>query len=247
MTTRLSGQPEGRSTAPPAPPPTDNRVLASLPEVEFRALEPKLEYVRLQLGKALYEPGDPARYVYFPTQGIVSLLYVNASGASTEMTVVGPEGMVGLAVFLGSRRVTDWAVVQVAGNAYRLPARDARASFADGTRFQALALQSVQEVLLQVSQTAVCNLHHSVEQRLCRWLLMCLDRLEGNEIGMTHELIASMLGVRRQGITEAAARLQKSHIISSSRGNITVVDRHALEECACECYGIVRRQTDTLF
>lgn len=233
--------------AHPAPPPKQNRILASLPEVEFRALEPKLEYIRLQLGKSLYEPGEPARYVYFPTEGIVSLLYVNASGASTEMTVIGPEGMVGLAVFLGAIRVTDWAVVQVAGGAYRLPAMDAKARFADGNRFQALTLKAVQEVLLQVSQTAVCNLHHSVDQRLCRWLLLCLDRLEGNDISMTHELIASMLGVRRQGITEAAARLQKSNIISSSRGHITVVDRPGLEECACECYGIVKRLTNALF
>jgi CRP-like cAMP-binding protein len=204
-------------------------------------LEPKLEYMQLRLGKPLYKLGEPLQHVYFPTYGIVSLLYVNESGASAELTVVGSEGMVGLGLLLGAKTATDQAVIQAAGNAYRLPAMVARAKFAEGGQFQIQALRFAQALMLQVSQTAFCNLHHSVEQQLCRWLLLCLDRLHGNEITMTHELIATMLGVRRQGVTEAAMKLQKRKIITYVRGHITVLDRARLEDCSCECYSLVKK------
>jgi CRP-like cAMP-binding protein len=224
-------------------PPSTNRLLASLPEAELRPLEPRLEYIRLVLGKPIYEPGEPVRHLYFPNHGIVSLLYVNESGASAEVASVGCEGVVGLSLLLGAKMTTERAMVQVAGSAYRLPAAHARALFAEGGRFQALTLRFAHALMLHMSQTAVCNLHHSVEQQLCRWLLRCLDRLDGNEMSITHELIASILGVRRQGITEAAMKLQRRGIIATSRGRIAVLDRGALEESACECYGVITRQT----
>jgi CRP-like cAMP-binding protein len=204
-------------------------------------LEPKLEYIKLQRGRPLYKLGEPIRHVFFPTYGIVSLLYFSESGASAELGVVGSEGLVGLGVLLGAKTATDHAVVQATGSAYRMPAIDAKATFAEGGEFQVQALRFAQVIMLQVSQTAVCNLLHSVEQHLCRWLLLCLDRLHRNEITMTHELIATMLGVRRQGVTEAAMKLQKRKIITYVRGHITVLDRARLEDCSCECYSLVKK------
>jgi CRP-like cAMP-binding protein len=221
-------------------PPTRNQLLAGLPEEELRALAPKLQYVHLPLRKLLFAPDEATTHVYFPTDGIVSLLHVNDTGASTELALIGREGMVGVASLLGGHSRMIRVVVQAAGHAYRMPTAEAKARFAEGGQFQQLALRFTYSVILQVSQTAVCNLHHSVEQHLCRWLLLCLDRLQGNEIRMTHELIADMLGVRRQGVTEAARKLQSRRIIEYNRGHITVVDRHGLERSACECYRILK-------
>jgi CRP-like cAMP-binding protein len=243
----MVGAARGISKVQAAVPLSRNRILAALPQAELRALEPKLEYIRLALGETLHEPGDPLRYVFFPTSGIVSLLYLNESGACSELTVVGCEGMIGLESLLGNQTATNRAVVQAAVGAYRLRVRDAMAAFAEGKRFQALVLGFAHVLLLELSQTAICNLHHVVEQQLCRWLLLCIDRLQGNEIQMTHELIATMLGVRRQGVTEAARKLQERKIIAYSRGRITVLDRSGLELCACECYRVLKRQTAALF
>lgn len=231
-----------------APPPRQNAFLAALSPAELRALEPKLEYVRLPVRRWLHQPEEPVKHVHFPTSGIVSLLYVNDSGASSELTVVGREGMIGVGALLGSERATNRAVVQAPGGAYRLPASDARAAFAAGGRFQALVLRFAQMLILEVSQTAVCNLHHHfVERQLSRWLLLWQDRLQKDKIEMTHELIAVMLGVRRQGVTEAARKLQERKIIAYSRGQITVLDRAALERSACECYSVLKKQTAALF
>jgi CRP-like cAMP-binding protein len=221
-------------------PARGNGVLAALSDAEFLALAPKLEHIRLPLKKPLHQPGDVLRHVYFPTSGIVSLLRANRSGASAELTIIGREGMVGLPALLGSETASSHAVVQAAGSAWRLRVADAKAAFAEGTGFQALALRYADLLIQEISQTAVCNLHHYVEQQLCRWLLLCLDRLQGDEIQMTHELIASMLGVRRQGITEAAKKLQERSIIAYSRGRITVLDRNALQEAACDCYRMMQ-------
>lgn len=229
-----------------APPPQRNDLLAALPEDEFRALQPQLEYVRLPLRKLLYEPGEVASHVYFPTDGIVSFLHMNDSGASTELAVVGRDGMVGLAAVLGGHQpVVIRAVVQAAGHAYRLPSREARARLGQGGLFQQIVLGFAYSLMVQFSQTALCNLHHTVEQHLCRRLLLCLDRLQDNEFRMTHELIADMLGVRRQGVTEAARKLQAQQIISYSRGHITVLDRQRLERSACDCYRALKSHTRT--
>src|SRR5262245_11199018 len=185
----------------------EHRLLGPLPEPALRELEAKLEHVRLSLGKSLYEPGEPLNYVFFPSSGIVSLIHVSESGASAGLTVVGAEGMIGIAPLLGGRTATTRAVVQAAGGAYRLRVADAKAAFAEDADFQALVLRYAHRVILDLSQSAVCNLHHAVEQQLCRLLLLCLDRLHGGDIEMTHEVISSLLGVRRQGVTEAAKRL----------------------------------------
>jgi CRP-like cAMP-binding protein len=211
------------------------------------ALEPRLEHVRLLPRRSLHEPGEPLRHVVFPASGIVSLLHVDYSGASAQLTVAGCEGMIGLELLLGAETPASRAVVQIAGSAFRLRASDARAAFAGGGRFQSLALRFAHALTLEVSQTAACNLHHHVEPQLCRWLLLCLDRLQGDEIGMTHEMIATSLGVRRQGVTEAAKKLQERKFITSSRGRIRVLDRAALEACACECYSDLKRRTAALF
>lgn len=247
-TARSRGMAASRSRPLPQTLPVGrNGLLAALSPAELRHLEPRLEYVRLPLKRSLQEIGAPLRYLYFPTSGIVSLLYLNASGASAELAVVGCEGMVGLELLLGSETATHRVAVQAAGDAYRLSASDARAAFTQGGRFHALTLRFAHFLLLGLSQTALCNLHHGVEQQLCRWLLLCLDRLQGNEIHMTHEMIAGMLGVRRQGVTEAAKRMQEREIIAYSRGRITVLDRDALEAWACECYGLLKRQNAALF
>jgi CRP-like cAMP-binding protein len=223
----------------------ENRLLASLPEDELRSLETHLEHVPLCSGDALCEPGEPVTHVYFPTAGIVSIVLVSDSGTNAELAVIGRDGMVGLPALLGGH-ANIRAMVQVAGHAWRLPAAVARGAFAEARHFQLLSLRSFHAYAVQISQTAMCNLHHSVDQQLSRWLLMCLDRLEGDEIQMTHEFIASMLGVRRQGVTEAMQKLEKRRIIAHSRGRITVVDRKALEQWACECYGMVSKQIDGL-
>ena len=226
--------------------PRRNRLLAALPEHDFAVLQPKLQLVHFPLGTSLYESGDSLSHVYFPTSGIISLLYVTENGDSAELAVVGHEGMVGVSLFMGGETTPNRAVVQAACDAYRLPSGELKARFAEGGSFQLLMLKFTQALITQVSQTAVCNLHHTVEQQLCRWLLLSLDRLPKNEIQMTQELIANMLGVRRQGVTEAAGKLEKRGIIKYARGLITVRDRHALESSCCECYAVVKKETDRL-
>jgi CRP-like cAMP-binding protein len=223
-----------------------NHLLAALPKGDLAALGPKLQFVQFPLGASLYESGDSLSHVYFPTSGIVSLLYVTETGQSAELAVIGCEGMVGISLFMGGETTPNRAVVQAACDAYRLPARELKAKFAEGGSFQLLMLKFTQALITQVSQTAVCNLHHTVEQQLCRWLLLSLDRLPRNEIQMTQELIANMLGVRRQGVTEAARKLEKRGIIQYARGHISVSDRHALESRCCECYSVVKKETDRL-
>jgi CRP-like cAMP-binding protein len=229
------------------PSPASNRLLAALPPEDFARLQPNLEATPLPLGWAVYESGDTQGYVYFPTNAIVSLMYVLADGASTELGVVGNDGLVGIALFMGGETTPSRAVVQSAGEGYRLKASILKAEFERGGRLQHLLLRYTQALITQMTQTAVCNRHHSVDQQLCRWLLLSLDRLPSNELRMTHELIADMLGVRREGVTEAAGTLQAAGLIQYSRGKITVLDRPMLEARVCECYAVVKRETDRLF
>jgi CRP-like cAMP-binding protein len=226
--------------------PKQNRLLAALPEQDFMALQPKLQLVRFPLGTSLYESGGSLSHVYFPASGIISLLYVTQNGDSAELAVVGCEGMIGVSLFMGGETTPNRAVVQAACDAYRLPSQALKTKFAEGGQFQLLMLKFTQALITQVSQTAVCNLHHTVEQQLCRWLLLSLDRLPGDKIQMTQELIANMLGVRRQGVTEAARKLENRGIIEYARGLITVIDRRALRDRCCECYEVVKRETDRL-
>ncbi len=231
--------------------PLQNRLLAAIPtEVQAR-LFPHLELVSLPLGKVLYEPGDTLRHVYFLTDSIVSLLYVMESGASAEIAVVGHEGLVGISLFMGGESTPSRAVVQSAGYAYRLPAPRLKDEFKrHGGRRQGrmmlLLLRYTQALITQMAQTAVCNRHHSIDQQLCRLLLLSLDRLPSNRLLMTQELIANMLGVRREGVTEAAGKLQKLGVIAYSRGQITVLNRPKLELLSCECYAVVKQETDRL-
>jgi len=229
-----------------AHPPTGNRLLAALPGEDFGKLEPHLEPVALPLGWALYESGDRQAHVYFPTEGIVSLLYVMENGASAEIAVAGNEGLVGVSLFMGGGSTPSRAIVQSAGHAYRLGAEVLRREFERGGHLQHLLLRFTQALITQMAQTAVCNRHHAVEQQLCRWLLLSLDRLDSNEIRMTQELIANMLGVRREGVTEAARRLQEAGLIRYHRGQIEVLDRPGLEGRVCECYAVVKRECDRL-
>lgn len=226
--------------------PTQNHLLAALPPAEFERLAEHLELVPLALGDALYEPNAQLRHAYFPTTAIVSLHYVMASGASVETAGVGNEGVVGVALFLGGNTTPSSAVVQTAGHAYRLDRHVLVEEFARAGRLQRVLLLYTQGLTTQMAQTAACNRHHSVEQQLCRWLLLTLDRLPSNELTMTQELVASMLGVRREGITEAAGKLQRAGLISYRRGHIAVLDRAALERHACECYGVVRKEMTRL-
>ena len=200
----------------------------------------------MPLGKVLYESGDTLRHVYFPTDSIVSLLYVMENGASAEISVVGNDGVLGIALFMGGETTPSRAIVQSAGHAFRLPGQQIKDEFHHHQEMQQLLLRYTQALLTQMAQTAVCNRHHSVDQQLCRWLLLSLDRLPSNTLTMTQELIANMLGVRREGVTEAAGRLQKLGIIRYARGRITVLDRTALERVCCECYAVVRRETARL-
>jgi CRP-like cAMP-binding protein len=224
-----------------------NHLLAALPAADYGRLLPELELIPMPLGWAVYESGGPEAYVYFPTDAIVSLLYVLADGDSTELGVVGNDGMVGIALFMGGETTPSRAVVQSAGQGYRLGASVLKAEFERASVLQHILLRYTQALITQMTQTAVCNRHHSVDQQLCRWLLLSLDRLPSNELIMTQELIANMLGVRREGVTEAAGKLQAAGLIQYSRGKITVLDRPKLETLACECYGVVRRETDRLF
>ena len=200
----------------------------------------------MALGGVLYEPGDVLEYVYFPTDCIVSLLYVMADGASAEIAVVGNEGLVGVALFMGGETTSSRGIVQSAGGAYRLGGKKLKQEFHRDAQMQVLLLRYTQALITQMAQTAVCNRHHSVDQQLCRWLLLSLDRLSSSRLAMTQELIANMLGVRREGVTEAANKLQNLSVISYRRGQITVLDRRKLEQLCCECYAVVKRETDRL-
>ncbi|ANX05500.1 Crp/Fnr family transcriptional regulator [Immundisolibacter cernigliae] len=228
------------------PVPQQNHLLAALPEDVQIRLFPILEPVTLPLGKVLYESGDTLRYAYFPTDSIVSLLYVMESGASAEISVVGNEGVVGISLFMGGESTPSRAIVQSAGSAYRLRGQQLKDEFNRHGEFQNLLLRYTQALITQMSQTAVCNRHHTIDQQLCRWLLLSLDRLPDNRLTMTQELIANMLGVRREGVTEAAGKLQRAGVIHYSRGQITVLDRAKLEQLSCECYAVVKRETDRL-
>lgn len=233
-------------TPPTSPAPQQNHLLAALPaEVQSR-LFPDLELVSLPLGKVLYESGDTLRHVYFPTDSIVSLLYVLESGASAEISVVGNDGLIGIALFMGGESTPSRGVVQSAGHAYRLLGSRLKEEFNRHTGFLLLMLRYTQALITQMAQTAVCNRHHSIDQQLCRWLLLSLDRLPDNQLTMTQELIANMLGVRREGVTDAAGKLQKLGVIEYNRGHITVLDRSKLEQLSCECYAVVKQETDRL-
>jgi len=222
--------------------PNQNRLLASLPEAEFKRLSPHLGLVPLALGTMLYEPGGQMQHAYFPTTAIVSLHYVMESGASAETAGVGNEGVVGIALFMGGDTTPSSAVVQIAGHAYRLDGRLLKEEFDRAGMAQRLLLRYTQALMTQMSQTAACNRHHTVEQQLCRWLLLTLDRTATNELVMTQELVANMLGVRREGITEAARRLQQAGLISYRRGHLAVLERSGLETRACECYAVVKKE-----
>ena len=228
------------------PTPGQNHLLAALPEAVQARLFPHLEPVELPLGHVLYESGDALRHVYFPTDAIVSLLYVMEDGASAEISVVGNEGLIGIAVFMGGESTPSRAIVQSAGHAFRLDGQRLIDEFNRHAELLQLMLRYTQSLITQMAQTAVCNRHHSVDQQLCRWLLLSLDRLDGNQLDMTQELIANMLGVRREGVTEAAGKLQKLGLIRYRRGHITVLDRSGIEKLSCECYAVVKRESDRL-
>jgi CRP-like cAMP-binding protein len=221
-------------------------LLAALPVADYERMLPSLELVPLPLGWVVYEAGREQGYVHFPTTSIVSLLYVMEDGASAEIAVVGKDGVVGIALFMGGETTPSRAVVQSAGHGYRLRAAVLKREFERGGPLQNLLLRYTQALITQMAQTAVCNRHHAVEQQLCRWLLLSLDRLSSNQLTMTQELIANMLGVRREGVTEAAGKLQKAGLIHYSRGRITVLDRPKLEARVCECYAVVKKETDRL-
>ena len=224
----------------------DNHLLAALSAAELKRLLPHLEPIPMPLGHVLYESGRPLDHVYFPTTAIISLLYVLEDGASAEIAVVGNEGLVGISLFMGGESTPSRAVVQSAGQALRLAAGHLRAEFNRGGSMQHLLLRYTQALITQMAQTAVCNRHHSVDQQLCRWLLLSLDRLPSDELVMTQELIANMLGVRREGVTAAAGKLQKAGVIDYARGRIKVLNRPKLEKMSCECYQVVKRECDRL-
>jgi CRP-like cAMP-binding protein len=223
-----------------------NHLLDSLPEAAWRRWEALLERVDLPLGMVLYESGSALSHVYFPTTAIVSLLYVMEDGASAEIAVVGNDGIVGVSLFMGGETTPSRAVVQSGGQGYRLSGEHMKEEFNRAGPVLHLLLRYTQALLTQMAQTAVCNRHHSLDQQLCRWLLLSLDRLHGNELVMTQELIANMLGVRREGVTEGALKLQRAGLISYSRGRITVLDRAGLESRSCECYAVVKKEYDRL-
>jgi CRP-like cAMP-binding protein len=226
--------------------PKLNRLLAQLPDPEWQRWQPLLEWVDLPLGHVMYESGRTLSHVYFPATAIISLLYVLEDGSSAEIAVVGNEGVVGISLFMGGESTPSRAVVQSAGEGWRLPARAVKEAFEKAGPVMHLLLRYTQALITQMAQTAVCNRHHSLDQQLCRWLLLSLDRLEGSELVMTQELIANMLGVRREGVTEAALSLQKAGLISYSRGHIKVLDRPGLEVRSCECYAVVKKEYDRL-
>ena len=226
--------------------PLDNRLLAALPLPARERLFPHLEFVSLSLGEVIYESGSRLRHVYFPTNCIISLLYVLENGASAEIAVAGNEGVVGIALFMGGETTPSRALVQSAGHACRLKSHFLKEEFNRSAEMQHLLLRYTQALLTQMAQTAVCNRHHTVDQQLCRWLLLSLDRLRTDTLKMTQELIANMLGVRREGVTEAAGKLQREGLVHYSRGQITVIDRPGLERRCCECYAVVKKETDRL-
>jgi CRP-like cAMP-binding protein len=231
---------------PPPPSPNQNHLLAALPTAEFESLAVHLQLVAMPLGQFLYEPGEQLDHAYFPTTSIVSLHYVMESGASAESAAVGNEGVVGISLFMGGETTPSSAVVQTAGQAYRLERRVLVQEFKRGGLLQRLLLRYTQALITQLAQTSACTRHHSVEQQLCRCLLTILDRLPSNELVMTQDLVASMLGVRRESVTEAAGNLQRAGYISYRRGHISVLDRAGLQTRACECYAVVRRELDRL-
>ena len=226
--------------------PNQNHLIAALPTAEYERLVPHLKLVAIPLGEVLYEPGEQLQHAYFPTTAIVSLHYVMETGASAETAGVGNEGVVGIALFMGGDTTPSSAVAKTAGHAYRLERRLLKEEFDRAGVMQRLLLRYTQALITQMTQTAACNRHHSVEQQLCRWLLSTLDRGPSRELIITQELVASMLGVRREGITEAAGNLQGAGFIRYRRGHIAVLDRHGLETRACECYAVVRKELDRL-
>jgi CRP-like cAMP-binding protein len=231
---------------PTAHSPAQNRLLAAIPSAEFERLSPHLEFVEMPLGQVLYESGGRLDHVYFPTTCIVSLLYVLEDGASAEIAVVGYEGILGISLFMGGETTPSRAVVQSAGFGYRLKAPLLKQEFNRAGPVLRLLLRYTQALITQMTQTAVCNRHHSIEQQLCRWLLVSLDRLSSSSLKMTQELIANMLGVRREGVTEAAGNLQRAGLIRYNRGHIDVLDRPGLEQAVCECYSVVKVEFDRL-
>jgi len=226
--------------------PRQNRLIAALPAEDYARIAPALELVPIPLGHALYEPGVHMRHVYFPIDSIVSLLCVMEDGASAEIAVVGNEGVVGVSLFMGGETTPSRAVVQGGGHAYRMKSQMLKEEFDRAGAMQHVLLHYTQALLTQMGQTAVCNRHHTLDQQLCRWLLLALDRLASHELIMTQELIANMLGVRREGVTEAAGNLQRAGLIEYHRGHINVLDRPGLEARACECYAVVKREYDRL-
>ena len=228
------------------PDPQQNHILDALPQPERERLFPYLKLVELPLGKAVYESGDMLHHIYFPTDAIVSLLYVLKDGASAEIAVVGNDGAIGVALFMGGETTTNRAVVQSAGSAYQMTGARLKEEFERHGELLHILLRYTQALITQMAQTAVCNRHHSVDQQLCRWLLLSLDRLSSDKLSMTQELIANMLGVRREGVTEAAGKLQKLGVIRYRRGEIAVLDRPRLEQLCCECYGVVKTESDRL-
>ena len=226
--------------------PKQNHLLDALPAADYARLLPHLELVPMPLGWAVYEAGGQMRYLYFPTTSIVSLLYVLENGASAEIAITGNEGLVGISLFMGGETTPSRAVVQSKGNGYRLRASVLKTEFALGGSLQYLSLRYTQALITQMAQTAVCNRHHTLDQQLCRWLLLSLDRLPGNELMMTQELISNMLGVRREGVTAAAGKLQADGLVKYSRGHIVVLDRPKLEKRVCECYAVVKKEFDRL-
>ena len=223
-----------------------NHLLAALPADEFARLKSKLELISFKLGEVLYESGDKMDYVYFPTTAIISMLYVMENGATAEIGVVGNDGLIGNALFLGGDTTTSRAIIQSEGSAFRMKAKDAKAEFKLAGMFQEMMLRFTQALLTQISQTAVCNRLHPVEKQLCRWLLLSHDRLDSNELVMTHDLISNMLGVRREGVTLAAQKLARRKLIKNVRGTISIIDRQGLEKAVCECYAVVNAEYNRL-
>ena len=226
--------------------PTQNQLLAALPDTDLQRVQKYLTPVMLRAGEAVYEAGSQVNYVYFPTSAVVSLLYVMSNGSSSDVAMVGKEGLIGVSSFMGGETTLSRAVVQCSGHAFQIPGRIVSQEFMRSGAIQRLLLRYMQTLLVQTAQTAVCNRHHSLEQQLCRWLLISLDRMSGNQLYMTQEWIANMLGVRREGVTEAAGRLASAGIIEYRRGHITILDRKALECRSCECYAVVKMECDRL-
>ena len=222
--------------------PLQNRLLAALSEDACKRIFPKLKLIEMSLGDVIYESDQSIEYVYFPVDCIVSLLHVTERGSCAEISVIGKEGMAGAAVIMGAKSTPNRFIVQSQGRAYRMPAADLKKEFNQHSEIRIITLRFIQALITQMSQTAVCNRHHSIDQQLCRWLLLSLDRLDNKQLNMTQELIANMLGVRREGVTEAAGKLQKMGAIEYRRGHITVIDRPKLESLSCECYAVVKRE-----